>query len=89
MAADGLGAPEDAAETVPAARFISKGFARGAAPDNLVVVPFGRKRDEPAAEARQGGEAVTCPACGDFALQQRGGDWVCDSCGSAPQMQGG
>ena len=33
---------------MPAARFISKGFARGAAPDNLVVLPFGQKRGAPA-----------------------------------------
>ncbi|RZJ17161.1 MAG: TSCPD domain-containing protein [Brevundimonas sp.] len=87
---DGLGAePADgAAETVPAARFISKGFARGATPDNLVVVPFGRKRDETPAPDSDG-EAVACPACGDFTLQQRGGGWTCDSCGAAPQMQGG
>ncbi|WP_262422392.1 TSCPD domain-containing protein [Brevundimonas denitrificans] len=44
--ADGLGGGDGGdAEAVPAARFISKGFARGAAPDNLVVLPFGQKRD--------------------------------------------
>lgn len=75
-------------ETVPAARFISKGFARGAAPDNLVVLPFGQKRETPAAPAIEATEAVACPACGDFALQQRGAGWVCDTCGAAPSMQG-
>ncbi|MNT40399.1 hypothetical protein D3C72_1767100 [compost metagenome] len=71
---------------MPAARFISKGFARGAAPDNLVVVPFGRKAETPRPAVAT--EAVACPECGDFSLQNRGGGWVCDTCGAAPQMQG-
>ncbi|WP_426028594.1 TSCPD domain-containing protein [Brevundimonas sp. TWP2-3-4b2] len=88
--ADGLGtgkADDGEPETVPAARFISKGFARGTAPDNLVVLPFGQPREAllPAAEPT---EAVACPACGDFALQQRGAGWTCDTCGAAPSMQG-
>ena len=33
-------------------------------------------------------EAVACPACGDFTLQQRGAGWICDTCGVAPSMQG-
>ena len=86
--ADGLGGGEDGApETVPAARFISKGFARGAAPDNLVVLPFGQKRDVPPAPT-VATEATACPDCGDFSLQQRGAGWVCDTCGAAPSMQG-
>ena len=88
--ADGLGggAGEDGApEAVPAARFISKGFARGAAPDNLVVLPFGQKR-EPHSPPTQVTEAIACPACGDFTLQQRGAGWICDTCGAAPSMQG-
>jgi ribonucleoside-diphosphate reductase alpha chain len=84
----GLGDRQDGAETVPAARFISKGFARGAAPDNLVVLPFGQKRDAPAPPTATATEATACPACGDFSLQQRGGGWICDTCGAAPSMQG-
>ncbi len=87
---NGLGTLEgdgDAPEAVPAARFISKGFARGAAPDNLVVLPFGQKRDTPIAPPAAT-EAVACPACGDFSLQQRGAGWICDTCGAAPSMQG-
>jgi ribonucleoside-diphosphate reductase alpha chain len=84
---DGLGSvATNDAEPVPAARFISKGFARGAAPDNLVVVPFGRKAETPRAAGPT--EAVACPECGDFSLQNRGGGWICDTCGAAPQMQG-
>ncbi|QTN18687.1 TSCPD domain-containing protein [Brevundimonas sp. AJA228-03] len=81
--ADGLGSGK-ADELVPAARFISKGFARGTTPDNLVVLPFGRKAG-PEVSPYDRREAETCPACGDFTLQQRGGALVCDSCGVAPQ----
>ena len=87
--ADGLGdGKPDANAAVPAARFISKGFARGSAPDNLVVLPFGKK-GEPEVRAAANSEAVACPACGDFSLQQRGAAWVCDTCGAAPALQGG
>lgn len=85
--ADGLGAGADEGDTVPAARFISKGFARGAAPDNLVVLPFGQKRDTEPASAKQP-QADACPSCGDFTLQNRGGTAVCDACGVAPSMRG-
>jgi len=86
----GLGALEgdgESPEPVPAARFISKGFARGAAPDNLVVLPFGQKREAPVA-VEAATEAVACPTCGDFSLQHRGAGWICDTCGAAPSMQG-
>lgn len=88
--ADGLGtgqADNGTPAPVPAARFISKGFARGAAPDNLVVLPFGQKR-EALPERPMVTEAVACPACGDFSLQQRGAGWICDTCGASPSMQG-
>ncbi|MDP1778295.1 MAG: TSCPD domain-containing protein, partial [Brevundimonas sp.] len=90
LSGNGLGTLEgdgDAPEAVPAARFISKGFARGAAPDNLVVLPFGQKREAPVT-SHASTEAVACPACGDFSLQQRGAGWICDTCGAAPSMQG-
>ena len=80
---DGLEGAAPQGQAVPAARFISKGFARGSAPDNLVVLPFGKKA-EPEARGAPGSEAVACPACGDFTLQQRGGGWTCDTCGAAP-----
>jgi ribonucleoside-diphosphate reductase alpha chain len=87
---DGLApAPGEAAsEPVPAARYISKGFARGAAPDNLVVLPFGRRDEATPTAANAGSEAEACPACGDLALQNKGGGWVCDTCGASPSMQG-
>ncbi|MES2033126.1 MAG: ribonucleotide reductase, partial [Pseudomonadota bacterium] len=60
-----------------ASRFISKGFARGAAPDNLVFLPFGGRKAESSDELMQRGAGV-CPACGDLAVM--GG--VCGACGS-------
>jgi ribonucleoside-diphosphate reductase alpha chain len=80
--ADGLGrgaadgAPEP--EPVDASKFISRGFSRGAAPDNLVFLPFGERQ-------RGGGRLSVssdlCPACGDMALV--GG--VCQACGAAEE----
>jgi ribonucleoside-diphosphate reductase alpha chain len=84
--ADGLGAGK-ADELVPAARFISRGFARGNAPDNLVVIPFGRDRDAQGLRPETPGTDA-CPACGDFALQQHAGDRICDSCGAATSIRG-
>ncbi len=85
--ADGLGrgqADDDGApmiprevEPQPASRFISKGFARGAAPDNLVFLPFGGRKAEVDGELLQRAAGV-CPACGDLAVI--GG--VCGACGS-------
>ncbi|MBX9576202.1 MAG: TSCPD domain-containing protein [Caulobacteraceae bacterium] len=81
---DGLLAPDEP-EAVPAASLISKGFARGATPDNLVVLPFGKVREERQATgaATEAAEAP-CPACGGMAIQRKGGGLVCDTCGAAP-----
>ncbi|MBN8553751.1 MAG: hypothetical protein J0L52_12750 [Caulobacterales bacterium] len=79
-----LGRGEDEAPT-PATRFISKGLMRGGAPDNLVVVPFGRREAESeATPAVAAPVADVCPACGDAALQMKGGAFICDTCGIAP-----
>ncbi len=83
--ADGLGhgkadAADAEAAPLPASKFISKGFSRGAAPDNLVFLPFGGRRSEDGARPTAS-EANICPACGDIALTQRGAITICDSCG--------
>jgi ribonucleoside-diphosphate reductase alpha chain len=79
--ADGLGRGK-ADEPQPASHFISKGFSRGAAPDNLVFLPFGgRKTEEPPAEPRAAG---VCPACGDLALVHG----VCETCGTQSGQTG-
>ncbi|OYW28583.1 MAG: ribonucleotide reductase [Caulobacter sp. 12-67-6] len=82
--ADGLGhgkadAPGVEPEPLPASKFISKGFSRGAATDNLVFLPFGGRKAEDASQTAS--QADFCPACGDIALTQRGAITVCDSCG--------
>ncbi len=93
--ADGLGAGkplDDEAladvelDPVPASRFISKGFSRGATPDNLVFASFGRPRVEGA--DRPGNEGEMCPACGDLSLVRRGGMIVCDTCGAQSDRPG-
>ena len=83
--ADGLGhgkadAPGVEPEPLPASKFISKGFSRGAATDNLVFLPFGGRKTEDAVQIASS-QADFCPACGDIALTQRGAITVCDSCG--------
>ncbi|MDO1558847.1 TSCPD domain-containing protein [Brevundimonas sp. 2R-24] len=86
---DGFAQPavEGEEAAVPAARFISKGFARGSAPDNLVVLPFGKKEAAPAPRPDRP-TAEVCPACGDLTLQKKGAGWECDACGAAPMMSG-
>jgi ribonucleoside-diphosphate reductase alpha chain len=84
----GVGAP-DAPEAVPASRYISKGFSRGSAPDNLVFLPTAARRPTP--PERDGPNRLqeeVCPACGDFSLVRKGGLLVCESCGAAPEQTG-
>ena len=90
--ADGLGAgktleiEDGEPEPVPASLFISKGFSRGAAHDNLVFASFGRRRVE--GQDRPGAEGEMCPACGDLSLTRRGGMTVCDTCGAQSDRPG-
>jgi ribonucleoside-diphosphate reductase alpha chain len=51
--------------------------------------PSARRRARRQGRAAANSEAVACPACGDFSLQQRGAAWVCDTCGAAPALKGG
>jgi ribonucleoside-diphosphate reductase alpha chain len=66
---DGLGG--EANQPQPLSRYISKGFSRGAAPDNLVYLPT---RGSPR-------EADVCPACGDATLVRKGTARICETCG--------
>jgi ribonucleoside-diphosphate reductase alpha chain len=79
--ADGLGAGE-AEEPQPISRFISRGFSRGATPDNLVFLPLA---------PRPPGGAVAadvCPACGDVALVRKGQVRICQTCGTRQEKLG-
>jgi ribonucleoside-diphosphate reductase alpha chain len=79
MDRDGLGAVEP--QPQPVARFISKGFSRGAAPDNLVFLSLAKP---PSRGGAGSGIADVCPECGDLALLGAGRDCVCSSCGAQP-----
>ena len=82
--ADGLGRgaadgqPLEDSEPQPASRFISRGFSRGAAPDNLVFLPTPQERSALGGLRR---DADVCPDCGDTALVRKGADLICDTCG--------
>ena len=90
--ADGLGSGSgegvltDEEDVLPAARFISKGFSRGAAPDNLVFL-HGAGKPRPAASNVET-EHDVCPACGDLALTRKSGRLVCETCGVVPERLG-
>ena len=83
--ADGLGrgkADEPAlatGEPQPASRYISKGFSRGAAPDNLVVLSLS---DHRASRAQSAQAADVCAACGDIAVVRKGASLICETCGA-------
>ena len=85
--ADGMGRGKaDALETggaedagpQPASRFISRGFSRGAAPDNLVFLPTVNRASGPAALDA----ADVCAACGDVAVVRKGASLICETCGA-------
>jgi ribonucleoside-diphosphate reductase alpha chain len=73
--ADGLGQGEDG--PLPALNLISKGFSRGAAPDNLVL--FSALRGARPADAAE--DPVLCPGCGELSLVRRGAELACTGCG--------
>jgi ribonucleoside-diphosphate reductase alpha chain len=76
--ADAIGADDSEPVPQPASRFISRGFARGAAPDNLVFLPSANRGAGPAALAA----AEVCAACGDIAVVKKGQALICETCGT-------
>jgi ribonucleoside-diphosphate reductase alpha chain len=86
LSADGLGGGQaDKLDPQSAARFISKGFSRGATPDNLLFLPTARRPadSETVADASFG----VCPSCGDIALTPRGSGMICVTCGAAQEVR--
>jgi ribonucleoside-diphosphate reductase alpha chain len=79
--ADGTPAEPVDPQPVDASRFISRGFSRGAAPDNLVFLPFNERRSS---GGRLPMSSDLCPACGDMALV--GG--ICQACGASADESG-
>jgi ribonucleoside-diphosphate reductase alpha chain len=71
----GVGEAAQPGEPQPASRFISRGFSRGAAPDNLVFLPVANRPG--AFEA-----AEVCAACGDIAVVRKGQAMICQTCGA-------
>ena len=66
---------------LPASLFISKGFARGAAGDNLIILPVGG-RERPSGGARSEEAPDVCADCGELAVRRKNGGLVCEACGS-------
>jgi ribonucleoside-diphosphate reductase alpha chain len=64
-------------EPQPVARFMSKGFSRGAAPDNLVFLPLAR----PGGGGPAAAVPDVCPDCGNLTLFRKGQSLVCQTCG--------
>ncbi|MDP3659919.1 ribonucleotide reductase [Phenylobacterium sp.] len=78
--ADGLGRGQmDESDPQPASRFISRGFSRGTAPDNLVFLPSANARGASKAAFET---ADVCAACGDVAVVRKGASLICDTCGT-------
>ena len=88
--ADGLGlglgdtAGMEPPPAAPASLFISKGFARGAA-DNLIVLPVGG-RDRQSPQGRTDEAPDVCADCGALAVRRKGSGLVCESCGAPVGM---
>jgi ribonucleoside-diphosphate reductase alpha chain len=80
---DGLGSHgvRNADDPQPLTRFISRGFSRGNAPDNLVFLPTAGRPGPRAADV--------CPACGDIALVRKGQSLMCETCGARQGMAKG
>ncbi|MCR9270113.1 MAG: hypothetical protein NXH72_09020 [Hyphomonadaceae bacterium] len=98
--ADGI--EKSQAQPLPdeAAHLISRGFARGQIPDNIVI--FNTKREERDAElAEEDSEASeatqempsylsdACPSCGSFTLylEEADGETACDTCGHIGRIE--
>ncbi len=79
--ADGLGggkAQTDGSEEPQlASKFISRGFSRGSAPDNLLFLPVNPNRGPGLGRV----EADVCAACGDVAVVRKGASLICETCG--------
>jgi ribonucleoside-diphosphate reductase alpha chain len=94
--ARGDGLSKKAQDAESAVRLISRGFARGASPDNLVMlrpnpsVTSLRDRREPLAQARTASgpryRSEPCGACGHFTVGDTG---VCAACGAKGEASGG
>jgi hypothetical protein len=90
--ARGDGLSKRATDAESAARLISRGFAR-TAPDNLVMLRpraivenIRETREAKVAPTATGYRADPCDACGHFTVEQTG---VCAACGAKGEASGG
>ena len=74
--AEAEGELEEPSSPQSASRFMSRGFSRGAAPDNLVFLPSAHRMADAASV-----EADVCAACGDVAVVRKGMSLICETCG--------
>ena len=85
--ARGDGLSKRAQDAESAARLISRGFARGAAPDNLVMLRpksvVENIREAHSADEAPGYRAEPCAACGHFTVEQTG---LCAACGAKGEV---
>ncbi len=89
--ARGDGLSKHAQDAESAARLISRGFARGASPDNLVMLrpkPVENLRDRRESASKSGPRYRTepCRACGHFTVDEAG---LCAACGAKGEASGG
>lgn len=92
--ARGDGLSKRAIDAESAARLISRGFSRGASPDNLVMLRpravveniRDRKEAQAAKSASTGYRSDPCAACGHFTVELSG---VCAACGAKGEASGG
>jgi len=92
--ARGDGLSKRAIDAESAARLISRGFSRGASPDNLVMLRpravvesiRDRKEAQAAKQSPTGYRSDPCAACGHFTVEQTG---VCAACGAKGEASGG
>ncbi|MBK6703180.1 MAG: hypothetical protein IPG56_04930 [Caulobacteraceae bacterium] len=94
--ARGDGLSKRATDAESAARLISRGFARGASPDNLVMLRprsvvenIRDRKDAPVAPPKPvatGYRNDPCSACGHFTVEQTG---KCAACGATGEASGG
>ena len=89
--ARGDGLSKHAQDAESAARLISRGFARGASPDNLVMLrpkPVENLRDRRESAGKNGPRYRTepCRACGHFTVDEAG---LCAACGAKGEASGG
>ena len=82
--ADGAASLDDDAEPepLPASLYISKGFSRGAAGDNLIILPVGGRERRVMTAPVEDNVADVCAECGELAVRRTASGLTCEACGA-------